>query len=447
MQFRKMLWVGLAAMGAFGRGSSRTRNRWGNRKMKNTMSVRSAIIRSALLYAALGIGSLTAWADDTNQEAVPEPTASPAPAPPSLWPGMAGPLAVNSKPLNYTAGPLGTVYITGVASGFGQWESNILPGDSTWLADVSNAQIMLNKPDGLVQFFAQVGAYSLPAIGVPYIPAEDATLDFYGVFSQGFLKLQLTDAFSIEGGQLPTLIGAEYTFSFENMNVQRGLLWNQENAVNRGVQANYAIGPVVLAAAWNDGFFSGRYTWAWGSAAWAIDSANVVSFIGSGNTAHTNISRTATPLFQNNEQLFNWIYTHTDGPWTIEPYFQYTHVPKIPSTGEDADTYGGALFVNYKCPDDATIGGLPLAGFSVPVRLEFIASTGSVGGGAPNLLYGPGSKAWSITITPTYQYKIFFARPEFSFVDTFDATPGSAFGPNGHAYTQSRMLLEMGVLF
>jgi len=28
--------------------------------------------------------------------------------------------------------------------------------------------------------------------------------------------------------KLPTLIGAEYTFTFENMNIERGLLWNQE---------------------------------------------------------------------------------------------------------------------------------------------------------------------------------------------------------------------------
>jgi hypothetical protein len=362
---------------------------------------------------------------------------------------MSGPLAFSQKPLNYTAGRLGTVYLTGVASGLVQWQSPTLPGEDTWLADVSNAQIMINKPDGLIQFFAQVGAYSIPDIGVAYISAGKATQDFWGVFSQGFLKLQLTDAFSIEGGQLPTLIGAEYTFSFENMNVQRGLLWNQENAVNRGVQANYAIGPVALSVAWNDGFFSSRYSWLWGSAAWAIDSANSLAFVAGGNTTRTSISTLATPLFQNNEQIYNLIYTHTDGPWTFQPYVQFTNVPKIPSIGalESAQTYSGALLAKYTCPDDATIGGVPLAGFSLPVRLEFIGTTGSVAGGAPNLMYGPGSKAWSITVTPTYQYSIFFARPEFSFVDTFDATSGMALGPTGKAYTQSRMLLEAGVIF
>jgi hypothetical protein len=45
---------------------------------------------------------------------------------------------------------------------------------------------------------------------------------------QSFLKLQAGKNTAFEIGALPTLIGAEYTFSFENMNVERGLLWNQE---------------------------------------------------------------------------------------------------------------------------------------------------------------------------------------------------------------------------
>ncbi len=60
-------------------------------------------------------------------------------------------------------------------------------------------------------------------------------------------------------GKLPTLIGAEYTFTFENMNIERGLLWNQENAVNRGVQANFTSGPVAVSVSWNDGFYPNRY--------------------------------------------------------------------------------------------------------------------------------------------------------------------------------------------
>jgi hypothetical protein len=366
-----------------------------------------------------------------------------------MLPGMAGPLAVNPKPASFDLGPLDKVFVTGVVSGFGQVQNHKFPGDKSSLLDVDHAMIMINKPDGLVQFFLHAGAYSLPDLGVPYLRASDATKAFYGPLPQGFVKLAPTDNFSILAGNLPTLIGAEYTFSFENMNVQRGLLWNQENAVNRGVQVNYTAGPLALAFSWNDGFYSKKYSWAWGSATYTIDDANTVAFIASGNTKKTSVSTSATPLFQNNEQLYNLIYTHTAGPWTFQPYLQYTHVPALPEFGapKSASTTGVALLMNYNFDSDATPADWRVAGFNLPVRVEYISSTGNATDGAPNLMYGPGSKAWSLTVTPTYQYKIFFARAEFSYVGTRKTTPGFAFGPNGNDTSQSRALFEVGMLF
>ena len=49
----------------------------------------------------------------------------------------------------------------------------------------------------------------------------------YGPLPVDYVKL-VKGNFNVEIGELPTLIGAEYTFSFENMNVERGLLWDQE---------------------------------------------------------------------------------------------------------------------------------------------------------------------------------------------------------------------------
>jgi hypothetical protein len=60
---------------------------------------------------------------------------------------------------------------------------------------------------------------------------------------------------------------------------------------------------------------------------------------------------------------------------------------------------------------------------------------------------GPGSNAWSITFSPTYQYKIFFARAEISHVGTSSTTPGLVFGPNGTNTTQTRGMIEAGILF
>ncbi|HVP12806.1 MAG TPA: outer membrane beta-barrel protein [Phycisphaerae bacterium] len=74
-------------------------------------------------------------------------------------------------------------------------------------------------------------------------------------------------------------------------------------------------------------------------------------------------------------------------------------------------------------------------------------STGIANNGAPNVLYGPGNKAWSVTVTPTYQRNIFFTRGELSYVRALDTTPGAVFGKSGNDKSQARAVLEMGVLF
>ena len=292
---------------------------------------------------------------------------------------------------------------------------------------------------GSSSFFVQAGVYSLPSLGTEYFRAGDLPGKTYGVVPQAFAKLALSSNFSIEAGKLPTLIGDEYTFTFENMNIERGLLWNQEPAVSRGVQANYTAGPVTFAVSWNDGFYSNVYNWASGSAAYTIDSSNSVSLVGSGNLGRTARSDFATPLAQNNGDIFNLIYTHTSGPWTISPYFQYAHTPADSGLEllHDAATYGGALLVSYAFDDNWKLAG----------RAEYIGSSGSAANDAPNLLYGPGSHAWSLTVTPSYQRGIFFARAEGSYTGIGNSAPGFDFGANANKTSQARVLFETGVLF
>jgi hypothetical protein len=82
------------------------------------------------------------------------------------------------------------------------------------------------------------------------------------------------------------------------MNLERGLLWSQEPAVSRGAQLNYTADPFAFAFSWNDGFYSNRYTWLTGSAAYTIDKADTVSMVAGGNFAHTTKVTTRTPFFQ-----------------------------------------------------------------------------------------------------------------------------------------------------
>ena len=365
--------------------------------------------------------------------------AGPAVADPVPFPAMSGPLNANASPTKLDAGPLGKIYITGALTGLAQYQDHVLPGDDKTLADLSNGQVFVQKTDGPIQFFIQAGLYSLPDLGSPYVKATDTTKNLYGVVPQAFVKIAPNSDFSIMVGALPTLIGAEYTFSFENMNIERGLLWNQETAVSRGVQANYAHGPLSVSVSLNDGFYSKRFNWISASLGYTINKQDSLTLVGGGNVSHTAHSSLATPLLQNNGEIYNLIFTHTAGPWIVQPYLQYTRAHAEPALGipSGASTYGGALLLKY------SVSKL----FSLAARAEYITQSGSRGGTTPSLLYGPGSSAWSLTFTPTYQKGIFFVRGEASHVGVSDLTPGFGFGSSLNRKSQNRLLLEGGFLF
>jgi hypothetical protein len=214
-----------------------------------------------------------------------QPQAAQAPQP-LPTPAMTGPLQTAS-PITFDAGPFGTLDVTGIISGIGVWQGNPVPGDESTRAALSNGQIFIQKTEGWWQFYLQAGAYDIPAVGTPFLSTVDTMRNFYGPVPVGFLKLTPTKNLSILIGELPTLIGAEYTFTFENMNIERGLLWNQENAINRGVQVNGSFGKLNASMSWNDGFYSNRYTWLTGSLAYAFNTANTLSFIAGGNLGQT----------------------------------------------------------------------------------------------------------------------------------------------------------------
>jgi hypothetical protein len=399
---------------------------------------------------SLSAGLLALWLPcakaQTGPSTPPPAPASVAPPAPTAMttPSMSFPLTANSTPTKFDVGSLGTWYVTGAVSGLAFTQNNAFAGDTKNRTDLSNGQVFIQKTDGMFQFFVQAGEYSLPDLGLPYIRASDSLNTFYGGLPVAFVKLAPSDSFSVIAGKLPTLVGAETTFDIENANIERGLLWNQENAVNRGIQGNYSSGPLAASLAWTDGFYSNRYNWLVGSVTYTFNSSNILTFITGDSTKRTTVNTVATPILLNNEQIHNLIYTYTTGPWTFQPYLQYSSVPASATIGnlKAASTFGGAVLVNYTFDAKSD-----LAGFSLPVRLEWIKSSGSPTDGSPNLLYGPGSKAWSVTVTPTYQYKIFFVRGELSYVETSNLTSGAGFGAFGRNTYQTRALLETGILF
>ncbi|HTJ08283.1 MAG TPA: outer membrane beta-barrel protein [Candidatus Binataceae bacterium] len=417
----------------------------------------------AMLLTFMIAGGHDAWADGAAP-AAPAPAASstpaaaaaaPTPVPPLSSPAMTGPLVMASPHeinipkyvplLSNLPAPVANLFdfdVNGVVSGIGIFQNHAVVGDPYNRLDFSNAMAFIQKADGVIQYYVQVGGYSFPILGSPYINFTKAVDRLYGVLPEAYLKIAPTDNFSIEAGNLPTLFGAEYTFTFENMNIERGLLWNQENVINRGVQLNYSYGPLAASVSWNNGFYSHSYTWVDGLLAWTINPQNSLSIVGGGNAGFAKSTNFATPLLGNNGQIYNVIYTYNAAPLVITPYFQETNIPYNPDIGvlKSTQTLSGAILASYAITNM----------FSVAGRAEYIATTGnenSPKGSAANLLYGVGSDAFSLTLTPTFQWNQFFFRGEVSYVQANSYAPGAVFGKEGINNSQVRGLIETGVIF
>ena len=349
-------------------------------------------------------------------------------------PAMTGPLQT-ATPHTFDAGPFGTLNVTGVLSGFGMVQGNPVPGDDSAQGDLSNGQVFIQKTTGWWQFYLQAGAYDIPALATPFVSTADTVRNFYGPLPVGYLKFAPTKNFSILIGKLPTLMGAESTFTFENMNIERGLLCNQENAVNRGIQLNQTLGKFTASLSWNDGFYSNRFSWLSGSLTYA-DGPHSLAFEAMGNLGQTAFRTPATPV-QNNGSMYAVVYTYTKGNWIVQPYLQYSDVPTNIKIGvaEGASVKGGALLINYNLQHGCSLAG----------RGEYISSTG--GGQAVNLVFGPGSGGWSVTLSPAFQKHGFFVRGDLSMVQAVRLTPGDGFGPLGMNRSQFRGQAEAGLMF
>jgi hypothetical protein len=354
-------------------------------------------------------------------------------------PVMGGELVANPDPFSFEAEPLGTIYVTGALSGLASWQDNPVPGQRTWRADLGNGQVFVQKTDGPVQFYVDLGAYMLPTLGSAFASVRKTTEGAFGAMPQAWLKIAPTANFSIQAGKLAALVGDENAFTFQNFNIERGLVWNQEPLFTRGVQANYTSGPLTLQLSWNDGYYSGRFNWLTWQAVWSWnDGIDALGFNGGANVGRTNYSSSVAPLAQNNSTIADLIYTHTFGSWIVSPYIQFSDVPASASLGfdHDATSISGAVLASYAVTSEFFLAG----------RVEYINTTGNDVPGTPNLLYGPGSDAWSVTFTPTVQHGVFYARGEASYVGVLDAAPGDVFGPQADKLSQIRLLLEAGVV-
>lgn len=274
------------------------------------------------------------------------------------------------NPIKVDAGPIGEIGVQGVASGMAFWQDNPQGvagtlGAKNVGATITNGMVIVQKSTGLVQFYLQAGAYSFPTLaetmsyGDPTYAAGG--INDFGALPIGYVKIAPSSDFSVQIGQMPTLIGAESGFTYQNVNIERGLLWDMEPIISRGIQFNASAGPLSASVSWNDGYYSNRYNVISGLVSYAIDSANTISVYGEGSAGKVRMAANspAYSSFGDVSQIYGLEYEYSSGPWMIEPYFQYMHTPESArlSIPHAFDNYGGAVLANYSFNNAWSLGG------------------------------------------------------------------------------------------
>ena len=352
-------------------------------------------------------------------------------------------LLPNQVPTQLSIPEFGEIDFQAIATGIGMVQTNPAPSDYNSLVDVANAQVILKKDAGLIQFYFQGGFYSTPSLGTTYQRSAIQTKDAFGIVPLASLSIAASENWLYTGGKINSFGGFESTFTYQNANIDRGLLWNQTSNVSKGFQATYKEGGVSTAITLNDGFYSNQLSWMGASFNYRLDEKSNASLVWAGAIKANSTNTFITPVLQNNSQIFNAIYTYESGRWSITPYLQYTYIPANSSLGilTSAQTSGAAILTNYRFPNNA------LGNVTLPFRFEYITSTGKGNLNSPNLLYGPGSAAWSATVTPTHQFNRVFVRGELSYVQAVNASAGLAFGSTGNSKNQSRAMIEFGIWY
>jgi len=395
------------------------------------------ILAAVAFFSALTAASLRpalAQAPSGSPSPSPSPAGTAAPAPASEPTGTPLPAITLSRVLLATQ-----AFTTGVnASGnFG----NAGGSDQSSRFNVSSAFATLTRNTGWFRYGASVGAYSIPVLGVSGNKTLEtsANTNLYGPVPSLYVSLNPNDHFSITAGKLATLIGQENTYTYVNPEIQRGLVWNMETAVSRGVRLSITGGKYSGALEVNDGFYSGHFLGVEGSLTLAADANTSYQFVFVIPNSRAPGNPTSTIA---NKRLYNFMYTATRGRWTLAPYVLLVQSPQSSALGyTNSESAYGLVFTSTYTLNPA---------WSVTGRIEDIANNSSTNDHSPNadlVGYGPGSGAWTFTVTPAYRHGPFLMRADISEVTVRSATPGLAFGTAGSLRNQFRVVLESGLQF
>jgi hypothetical protein len=93
-----------------------------------------------------------------NQASAEDTTPAPAARPRLAFSiGMDGPIVINPTPYVVKSGAFGDITINGAVTGLAFAQNHHVGGDHSGVGGVTNAQVLIEKTDGMFQFFIDAG--------------------------------------------------------------------------------------------------------------------------------------------------------------------------------------------------------------------------------------------------------------------------------------------------
>jgi hypothetical protein len=332
---------------------------------------------------------------------------------------------------------LGGVQISYAISAIGRYAKE--EASNSLVNDFSNAQLILQKNLGSFAYYIQAGNYLMANLAEPIARSSSVSND-YGFIPHAYVTYSFDQQWSLMVGKLLSMPGFENPFTYQNQNIQRGLLERHNNTISRGIQLNYKDDKKSFFMSLNDGFYSGKYSWIGVGGTYQEDVYNSTSMMWGGSQRANQMGSSVSPILQNNSQIFNFSHSLTSKNWSFIPYYQLTVVPVNDATvlKDQLSTHGLATILDYQFPQQMYFLGHSWR-VNLPLRIERLRSSAIAMLNSSNFDTVAYTNARSVTFTPTFQAGDYFFRTEISHTQAISSDFFKSSSP-------TRVLFEVGIL-
>ncbi|MBC5827523.1 MAG: outer membrane beta-barrel protein, partial [Candidatus Eremiobacteraeota bacterium] len=307
--------------------------------------------------------------------------------------------------------------------------------------DFSNILASVTRNTGRFRFGATVGEYAFPVVGLSINPTfkTGANTDLFGFVPVAYVAYAPSEELTISVGKQATLLGQESNFTFQNVDIQRGLAFAVEPNFSRGLRAAYANGKLSGDLEVNDGYYSGSHRAVEGLAGFAPTGNTSVQFAFIVPGKDTPADPTTGIA---NKAEYDLMLTQQLGKLQLTPYLLFIDSPQSNAAGfvNGETAFAGAVLGSYAFSRTLSLGARyeDIGNHSAPhdpsLNADFVG-------------YGAGSGASTLTLTPAYKRNQLLLRAEYSVVGVRNPAPGAAFGATGTATSQTRLGIEIGAQF